>query len=313
INARGQRGLRDYSESPAPGRVRLACFGDSFTFCDEVQDEFTFQAFLERLAPSVEPLNYGVPAYGTDQALLRMRRQGIDHAQVVVIGLLLENIGRNVNRYRPLWTPRTLVPLGKPRFILEGERLKLVQQPFETGRDLALALRAGTALGALSRNEYWRDRPAVPTGRISSLVRLGAGWLAYRERDPRRLWLDTDGEPRRVTLALLQAFHREALALGAKEILVLMLPMREELDVYRKSGTAYWSGALTDLAALGIECIDLAPELAAAALRCEEDPEQGSLYVSAHLSSVGNQVIATAIERWLIEKRLLTPTGTTRR
>ena len=59
-------------------------------------------------------------------------------------------------------------------------------------------MRSGAVLGALAEHEYWRDRPEVWTGRWSSLGRLAAGWIAYRERDPRRLWLDKTGEPRRV-------------------------------------------------------------------------------------------------------------------
>lgn len=310
MNARGQRSVREYSDVPAPGTLRVACFGDSFTFGDEVPDEYTFETFLERRAPSVEALNYGVSAYGTDQALMRMRREGIDHARVVVIGLLLENIGRNVNRYRPLWTPRTLSPLAKPRYILENGALQLVAQPFASGRDFALAVRAGTVLEQLAEHEYWSGRPQVWTGRLSSIGRLAAGWIAYRDRDPRRLWLDQEGEPRRVTMELIATFQAQARALGAKEVLVLMLPMREELDVYRRSGQAYWKAALADLSARGIECIDLAPDLAAEDARCEKDPAHPTLYKASHLSSVGNQVVALALEKWLIENHLLLPPGT---
>ncbi len=307
INARGLRALRDYDERPAPGKLRLACFGDSFTFGDEVDDELTYEAFIERIAPSVEALNFGVSAYGTDQALMRMQREGVAGARVAVIGLLLENIGRNVNRYRPLWTARTLSPLAKPRFVLEEGGLKLIAQPYATGREFALAVRSGDVRGDLSEHEYWRDRPAVWTGRYSSLGRLAAGWFAYRERDPTRLWLDKDGEPRRVTMALIEAFRAQARAAGAKEVLVLILPMREELDLYRKSGQEYWSEALADFASRGIECLDLAPALAAEDARCEKDPTHPVLYVAAHLSSFGNQVIALEIEKWLIANHLLLP------
>ena len=305
INAKGQRGVREYADRPALGTLRLACFGDSFTFGDEVPDDYSFEAFLERHAPKVEALNYGVSAYGTDQALLRMRRDGIAHARVVVVSLLLENIGRNVNRYRPLWTPRTLSPLAKPRFIFRANALELLPQPFADGREFARAVRAKTVFDAMAEHEYWRGRPELWTGTKSSLGRLAAGWFAYRERDPRRLWLDSNGEPRRVTMALIDAFQAEARALGAKEVLVLVLPMREELDVYRKSGNAYWSATLAEFAARGVTCIDLAPELAAEDARCEQDPAHPTLYVSAHLSSVGNQVVALAIEKWLIDNQLL--------
>ena len=99
-----------------------------------MRDDYTYQAFLEAHEPRVEALNFGVPAYGTDQALLRLSREGLRGARVAVLSLLLENIGRNVNRWRPLWTPRTLTPLAKPRFVLEGGALRLVPQPFEDPR-----------------------------------------------------------------------------------------------------------------------------------------------------------------------------------
>lgn len=307
INARGLRGLRDYDEVPAAGKLRLACFGDSFTFGDEVDDELTYEAFLERIAPSVEALNFGVSAYGTDQALLRLQREGVAGARVAVIGLLLENIGRNVNRYRPLWTPRTLSPLAKPRFVLEGSDLKLIAQPYATGREFALAVGSGAVQGDLLEHEYWCDRPAVWTGKYSSLGRLAAGWFAYRERNPKKLWLDRNGEPRRVSMALIEAFRAQARAAGAKEVLVLILPMREELDEYRKSGEEYWSETLADFASRGIECLDLAPALAAEDARCEKDPAHPTLYVAAHFSSFGNQVIALEIEKWLVANHLLLP------
>ena len=312
VNARGLRGVRNYDERPAAGTLRLACFGDSFTFGDEVDDQYTYEAFLERIAPSVEALNFGVPAYGTDQALLRMQREGVAGARVAVIGLLLENIGRNVNRYRPLWTARTLSPMAKPRFVLEQDELKLVAQPYATSREFALAVRSGAVHADLAEHEYWRDRPAVWTGKYSSLGRLAAGWFAYRERDPQRLWLDKEAEPRRVTMALIEAFRAQARAAGAKEVLVLILPMREELDRYRKSGQEYWSEALADFSSRGIECLDLAPALAAEDARCETDPAHPTLYVAAHFSSVGNQVIALEIEKWLVANHLLLPRAAAR-
>jgi hypothetical protein len=299
INARGLRGTREYSPQPAADRLRLACFGDSFTFGDEVPDPFTYEALLERLAPSVEALNFGVPAYGTDQALLRLQREGIDAAQVVVLGLLLENIGRNVNRYRPLWAPRTLAPLAKPRFLLEGEQLKLLPQPFSSAQELGRAVRENSLLHALADHEYWSGRPTLSCGRVSSLARLAAGFFAYRERDPRRLWLDLEGEPRRLTLALVDQFQREAQARGARDFVVLLLPMRNEFEEFVADGKSYWSELPAELRARGIESLDIAPGLRAQQRLCDENPEHPTLYVSAHLSSVGNQVVAAELHAWL--------------
>ena len=48
------------------------------------------------------------PEPGPDQALRRAA---------------LENIGRNVNRYRPLWHPNSGATGAKPRFVLSGDAL----------------------------------------------------------------------------------------------------------------------------------------------------------------------------------------------
>ena len=300
INSRGMRGRREYTALPQADRLRLACFGESFTFCDEVPDESTWPAILERSAPTLEALNFGVPAYGTDQALLRMRREGIHGASVVVLGLLLENIGRNVNRYRPLWNPRTQSPLAKPRFVLAGERLELVPQPFESPFELARAAREGSMLAALAEHEYWSGRPRLWTGHASSIARLAAGFFAYRERDPRRLWLDESGEPRRVTLALVESFRAEAAALGARDFLVLLFPMREEFADYLAEDRGYWSDLPRLLRARGLECLDLAPALAA-----ETGAAPSSLYKLAHLSEAGNEVVARELRDWLVRRQHL--------
>ena len=307
VDATGLRGTRSYAAAPPPGVVRLACFGDSFTFGDEVRDDYTYQAFLEAHEPRVEALNFGVPAYGTDQALLRLSREGLRGARVAVLSLLLENIGRNVNRWRPLWTPRTLTPLAKPRFVLEHGALRLVPQPFEDPRAILAAADAGALLASVAEHEYWLGRPAIPTGRWSSIGRLVGGFLAYRERDPERLWNDADGEPRRVTLALVDEFRRVALARGAERVLVLVLPMREELARFRATGRSYWSALPAELATRDIDALDLAPALAAEDARCEADPAHPTLYVAAHLSSHGNQVIALEILAWLGRVGLLEP------
>ena len=172
-------------------------------------------------------------------------------------------------------------------------------QPYASARDLALAASDGSLLQTLSENEYWHGRPQLWTGRVSSLGRLAAGWFAYRERDPRRLWLDETGEPRRVTLALLDAFLAESEALGARRFLVLLLPMREELDAFIADGEAYWSDLPRLLEARGIASLDLAPALAAEQRRCAQDPAQPTLYVAAHLSRVGNSVVAREVLAWL--------------
>jgi len=132
VNAQGLRALREYAE-PAPSGVRrvIAC-GESFTFAEEVSDAEAWSVRLEEVGSEpgapLEVLNYGVGGYGTDQALLRVSSEARGPVEALLVGLMLENIGRNVNRYRPLWSTRSGVCFTKPRFLLEdGERLPVLR------------------------------------------------------------------------------------------------------------------------------------------------------------------------------------------
>ncbi|MSR61452.1 MAG: hypothetical protein EXS08_03245 [Planctomycetes bacterium] len=300
-NALAARGPREYARAPASGTRRVLTFGDSFTFCDEVPAEATFQVQLERLEPALEVLNFGVSGYGTDQALLRFRRvaPGLG-AEVVCLGLMLENIGRNVNRYRPLWATRTGVCVTKPRFVLDAQgRLELVPQPFATREELHAAILDGSVLERVAEHEYWLGRPTLPTGKLSALLRLGAGYFAYRARTPALLWQEPEEEPFRVTLALVQQFRREALALGARLAPVLIFPAKDDLREYALRGKPYWSALYAELERQEIPYLDLVSALAGKSSEMGEDPPAKSLYSGGHLSYSGNAVVAHELLQWM--------------
>src|SRR5690349_3843078 len=60
----------EYRGTPGPGIALVALFGDSFTYGDEVDDNSTTAAALERLIKA-PVLNYGVPGFGPEQAVLK--------------------------------------------------------------------------------------------------------------------------------------------------------------------------------------------------------------------------------------------------
>jgi hypothetical protein len=66
----GLDGLRRDSERPKPiaPAVRVATFGDSFTFGGDVADRYAYPEVLARLDAGLEVENFGVPAYGLDQS-----------------------------------------------------------------------------------------------------------------------------------------------------------------------------------------------------------------------------------------------------
>ena len=90
VNERGYRGAV-HATAPAPGAVRVVMLGDSITFGTGVGDDDTFSRRLDA-QPDLEVLNLGVDGYGTDQALIRLEREGIGHRpQVVILNFCLRN------------------------------------------------------------------------------------------------------------------------------------------------------------------------------------------------------------------------------
>jgi hypothetical protein len=181
-------GLRDDAERTRrkpPGVRRVAVFGDSFTFGDEVDTDETYAHRLRGMLPGVEVLNFGVHGYGHDQMLLSLREDGVGFApDVVVLGFVGSDKDRNLLSFRDF---------AKPRFVLRGGSPVLTGVPVPAPR--AVRLREA----------------AVPR-----LFRLGQ--IAASHARPRSY-----AEEDRLTEVLLAEFERTARAAGAR-VLFLYLP-----------------------------------------------------------------------------------------
>jgi hypothetical protein len=295
IHAGGWRGARDYATPRPDGVARLAAFGESFTFCHEVGDAETWEAQLEALDPRLEVPNLGVGGFGTDQALLRAERElpRLD-TDVVLVGLLLENIGRNVTRFRPLWVPQSNNPVAKPRFVLRDGALELVPLPFRERAELVRAIESDAVLELLREHEHWSDPPLPGWLEWSASARLLAERAAYRRRSIRDLW-SRPGEPFDTTLALLERFRELARAHGARDAVVLVFPAQPDLKGLLQEGEKYWERLLDELARRGAPHLDLADALVEAARL--EGP--AALYGPGHLSAAGNAAVARALRDWL--------------
>jgi len=293
-NSQGARGQREYARPRPSGVRRVATFGDSFTYGAEVLDDETWQASLERADPRLEVPNYGVGGYGTDQALLRFRRlrERLD-ADVVILGILLENIGRNVNRYRPLWYPKAGGAVAKPRFRLVGSSLELVSTPVASRAELVERVGDGSILERLAPHEHWLDRPDLGWLAHSSLARIAGALAADRLRSTERLWRDRDGEPLATTLAILSTFVAEARASGIEHAGILLFP--RSTDLPEPGEPRYWEDALAELGARGLDILDVAPALVEARASGPGEP----LYRGGHLSPRGNAIVAREVRGWL--------------
>lgn len=81
INSQGFRNEKDFPLQVPPGKIRMICSGDSFTFGWDVSNRHAWPKQLETLDPRIEAVNMGQGNYGVDQAYLWYRRDGVklDH------------------------------------------------------------------------------------------------------------------------------------------------------------------------------------------------------------------------------------------
>src|SRR2546422_913559 len=128
MNSQGLRSTRQYSPHPPRGVLRVAAFGDSFVYGNEVADSGAWPALVEQLFPRVEGLNYGVGGNGVDQADLRFctERKALS-PRIVIIGFATDDLRPVVNVYRRFISNRE-IPLVQPRFALDP-RSVLVLRP----------------------------------------------------------------------------------------------------------------------------------------------------------------------------------------
>jgi hypothetical protein len=259
-------GARRTSDEPEerPGEPVLALsFGDSFTHGDDVPREGTWQyAVAKRSGGAV--VNLGVPGYGLDQALLRYRRIGPTWpCEIVWIGLMADNIGRHLNRYRPFLSPEEALFFAKPRFELADQALRLVAQPFEKLEDY-FAPDLDSRLAKLAEGDpgyvpsWYRPMP-LDFWRTARAVRT---LVALREsRRSRWRSLYSDPAATEVTRRIAVDFAAAVRADGRRPV-VVFFPDRTFLQDVLDGRDHLAAPLLRRLQSDGIEVVDTTPALA---------------------------------------------------
>jgi hypothetical protein len=242
-------GIRSDGETPLaprPGVLRIAIFGDSFTFGDEVRQDETWGAALERALAArgvaAEVLNFGVNAYGMDQAYLRWRACGQSyHPAVVLLGFQPEDVLRNLNVFRPLYFMGSEVPLSKPRFIVRDGALTTVNVPAILPDRMLGALAAIAAEPLLEHERFFTafEHRWWMRNKTAALV---ATLLADVWTSPFHL----DDEAHDLAKRIVAAFAHDVHAPGAA-FLIVHLPRREDLATLHASGALWYGDLLREL------------------------------------------------------------------
>ncbi len=223
----------------SPDRLRIALFGDSFTEGGYENGWWrSFEAQLNASGVMCEVLNFGVGGYGMDQAYLRWQRDGKQwQPQVVVMGFFAEDCYRNVNVLRLLRDPDSGIPFLKPRFVTQGEGLRLVNSPTPDPALVPAILRDFESGPLRSMEYFFRTDDFRWNGwrrsRLAALVEAKLELVGEASRG--KEFFRLDGEATQLALRIVRQMRTEAEGSGAK-FYVAHLPGRTDLETFRQTG-----------------------------------------------------------------------------
>jgi len=293
----------EYAPAPAPGTLRIALFGDSYTHCDEVAIEDCWgtrlEADLRDHGVAAEVINFGVSGYGIDQAFLRWRRDGQPYSpHLVILGFNADDVSRNVNLLRAIRSRNTGIPLAKPRFILEGDELRLINVPTPPPEQM-YALFSNLSEWDLVRYEYYYDPQDYepPLWLRSRLVSFVYNYLTARKLEDHMY--DLTGEPAQVTLAIIRQFDREVQAAGSRFVIVF-LPQQDCLKRLAGGQPLPYADLLAAIEATAPVIHPESPLIEALASRPVEE------IIESHYTPLGNRLIGQGVAAQLLASPWLT-------
>jgi hypothetical protein len=314
INSQGLRSNREYSPQPARDVVRVAAFGDSFVYGNEVDTKAAWTSVVEREFPQFEVLNYGVSGYGFDQAYLRFLDEGMRFSpEVVIMGFVADDLGRLVNTYRR-FISEDEPPLFKPRFVFDSrDSLVLLPTPVPKPVSYEQLLRNPEWVRGLRSQDQWFE-PVVydnPLYDVSATVRLASAlWVRLDNRflDKNRLLrggvFSTSSEAFGLQVALFQRFADDVSRAKALP-LVIVFPDRTSLRAARAGRPRLFAPLVTELQRRGIDHADLTHAFLERDV--PGDIDQWFMPVG-HYSRLGNEIVGRAIGRAVSQR--LTHRGT---
>jgi len=327
----GQKGTIKFAIDSTGSRVNrfnlgpsvVAAFGDSYTFCRQVEDDETWEAQLaEHTGFGV--LNFGVGNYGLDQALLRYEDTRLpDEVKVVIMGFVPETICR----IQSCW--KHYLEFGntfafKPRFALRStDGLRLVKNPVQSIDDF---LRLPDYLPEIRENDRFyktKFRPlqyrfpytlsllrnplkqiplifALTLRGLFRIIGVPSQWaenLPFTQvmrnniREAHELYSDPDST--NLLLAICRRFNSIATAKGHIPLLLIMpqlLDLRAANNIEAKPYQKFFAQVAQQM-----PVIDVSDEF------MKRDFEQ--LYINdqygGHLAVAGNRLVAEIILSWL--------------
>ena len=138
-NEKGNDGITKWTINNEGGRnnlefenitSKISTYGDSFTFCRQVNDDETWQHWISKFQ-NTNVKNFGVGNYGLDQTLLRLKREyPKNKSEIVIIGVVPDTISRIVSVWKHYYEYGNTFGF-KPRFTIKNGILELQKNPID--------------------------------------------------------------------------------------------------------------------------------------------------------------------------------------
>jgi len=270
-NEIGARESGPTSPGVAPGQRRWILLGESFAHGSGLPGSQGWAEIADVSDPGVDIVNLGVDGYSVAQAYLRysLFANRLEHQGVMLMFVPGVDLWRDINVVRELgepWKVRGVMP----RFVLEGDGLRLVQGPYagagEFDRDNrdGLSDRLRVHLRRYDRFYFPFEHDPVPlVGHLLSFKIMAAAYGRYARGRIRRAQFRPGSEALEVSRRIFLMLEEETTA-RSRDFMLLVLPTATDLQ--RLHSDATFAGAwqdLVDSSCSGLRyCVDLAPVLA---------------------------------------------------
>ena len=309
-NNLGARSRKSISKNILPGMKCIIIFGESLTACSDVPREETWPFFLNNKSKESEFINFGVTGYSMGQCLLRYQilKDKIDYDTILLIFSPRIDLVRDINVLREFldWENYPVLP----RFIVENNKLKLIESPYKTWDDFFKDNKEGCS--EILRNHlraydrlYLRDlyEPGSWISRSIFYKLLITEFYAFQKKHLIYSLMKPNSEAMIVSRKIFKTINENSKRDGKMFILVL-LP-----DSYKKDVMVYKNNYLfrkeydemaSSIEKEGITCIDLMKDFV------KIDSSQFDVgYDGSHNGPKANKIISELIWKELKELKLL--------
>lgn len=302
--AANEVGLRS---APSPvgakvdGKTRVLLVGDSYTHGDEVPWNDTWARRLaHELGEGYEVLNGGVGGYGTDQSVLRARRLHPRlQPDVIVLGIYIQDLLRNLTVFRSVKHPWTHFPWSKPRFVIDADDatgLRIVNFPVAAWPPPKVidVLESYDSYDELKRNDrLWDDAFHQDSWAYTSrLWRWIASRRIHRDRYEERQRLLRGRNEGVVVAARIARMFRDETARAGSRAVIILLPGEDGLPGYGDGKNPPLRHLHAELERLNVAYVDVGRALLDS---LGTDEGAGALYLTSHPNARANRIIARTL------------------